>query len=137
MLKRFGVSLEDDLLAGFDRLVAARGYTNRSEAIRDLIRDALVQRDWQAGTTEAAGVVVLVYDHHRRDLQARLTRLQHKAHRRIIAAMHSHLDHDNCIELILLRGKPADVSALGDALIATRGVKHGRLVLTTLGKHLS
>ena len=137
MLKRFGVSLEDDLLAGFDRLIASRGYANRSEAIRDLIRDALVARDWQSGTAEAAGAAVLVYDHHRRDLQAKLTDIQHDTHERIIATMHAHLDHDNCIEILLLRGKPAELKAIGDRLISTRGVKHGRMVFTTIGKRLS
>jgi CopG family nickel-responsive transcriptional regulator len=137
MLKRFGVSVAADLLEGFDELVASRGYANRSEAIRDLIRDALVQREWESGDAEAAGAVVLVYDHHRRELQARLTRLQHEAHDRIISTMHAHLDHDNCIEVILLRGKPGQLKGIGEKLIATRGVKHGRVVSTTMGKHLS
>jgi CopG family nickel-responsive transcriptional regulator len=137
MLRRFGVSLEDDLLAGFDKLIVSRGYANRSEAIRDLIRDSLVRRDWETGGGEAAGAVVLVYDHHRRELQSRLTELQHGAHRRIVATMHAHLDHDNCIELVLLRGKASDLRAIGDQLIATRGVKHGRMVFTTLGKRLT
>jgi CopG family nickel-responsive transcriptional regulator len=137
MLKRFGVAVEEDLLKGFDALVSSRGYANRSEAIRDLIRDALVQRDWQSGSAEAAAAVVLVYDHHRRELQARLTELQHQAHDRIISTMHAHLDHDNCIEVVLLRGKPAELEQIGDRLIATRGVKHGRVVSTSMGKHLS
>ncbi len=137
MLRRFGVSVEDSLLVGFDELVAARGYSNRSEAIRDLIRDALVQRDWQSGSGEAAGAVVLVYDHHRRGLQAKLTELQHEVHHCIISTMHAHLDHDNCIEVLLLRGKPADLRGIGERLIATRGVKHGRVVSTTVGDRLT
>jgi CopG family nickel-responsive transcriptional regulator len=137
MLKRFGVSLEDDLLDGFDELVATQGYANRSEAIRDLIRDALVRRDWQSGGGDAAGAVVFVYDHRRRELQAKLTELQHQVHDRIISTMHAHLDHDNCIEVVLLRGKPQELKEFGERLIATRGVKHGRVVFTTLGAHLS
>ena len=136
MLKRFGVSLEGDLLEGFDKLVADRGYTNRSEAIRNLIRDALVKRSWETGTASVAGAVVLVYDHHRRGLQTRLTRLQHASRRRIISTMHAHLDHDNCIELVLVHGKPPVLRSLADRLMATRGVKHGGIVLTTSGSHL-
>lgn len=137
MLKRFGVAVEDDLLGQFDGLVADRGYANRSEAIRDLIRDALVQRAWQTGRQKAAGAVVLVYDHHKRDLQARLTDVQHAARHHIISTMHAHLDHDNCMEVVLLRGKPREIAAVADGLIAVRGVKHGRLVSTTLGRRLS
>jgi len=133
MLKRFGVAVEEALLARFDGLLSSRGYANRSEAIRDLIRDALVQRDWQSGSAESAGAVVLVYDHHQREVQARLTELQHQAHDRIISTMHAHLDHDNCIEVVLLRGKPRELERIGNRLIATRGVKHGRVVAATIG----
>jgi len=136
MLKRFGVAVEDDLLVQFDGLVASRGYANRSEAIRDLIRDALVQRAWQSGKQEAAGAVVLVYDHRKRDLQARLTDAQHDAHRHIISTMHAHLDHDNCMEVVLLRGRPKELNAIADSLLSVRGVKHGRMVSTTLGERL-
>lgn len=137
MLKRFGVAVEEELLKDYDELLAACGYANRSEAIRDLIRDALVKRDWQSGSAEAAGAVVLVYDHHQRELQSRLTELQHQAHDRIISTMHVHLDHDNCIEVVLLRGKSRDLAKIGDRLIATRGVKHGRVVATTIGARLA
>jgi len=137
MIRRFGVSLETELLDDFDALVESRGYGNRSEAIRDLIRAALVERDWESGTVEAAGAVVLVYDHRRRDLQARLTELQHSSHEHILATMHAHLDHDNCIEVVLLRGAAAEIKAIGERLIATRGVKHGRVVSTTLGDRLA
>ena len=137
MLKRFGVSLEEDLLVAFDALVTARGYTNRSEAIRDLIRDALVDRDWASDDAETAAAVVLVYDHHRRDLASKLTDLQHRALGVTIAAMHAHLDHDNCLEVILLRGKARELKRIGDQLIATKGVKHGRLVGTTTGSAVS
>lgn len=136
MLKRFGVAVDEELLDGFDRLLASRGYENRSEAIRDLIRDALVQRDWRSGTGEVAGAVVLVYDHRRRELQATLTKLQHQAHDLIISTMHAHLDHDNCIEVVLLRGSPKELQRIGERLIATRGVKHGRVVATTIGARL-
>ncbi len=133
MIKRFGVSLEDDLLLAFDTLVSERGYANRSEAIRDLIRRALVDREWISDDSETAAAVVLVYDHHRRDLSAKLMDLQHRSLGAIIATMHAHLDHDNCLEVVLLRGKAKELKKLGDQLISSKGVKHGRLVGTTTG----
>jgi CopG family nickel-responsive transcriptional regulator len=137
MLKRFGVAIEAGLLLRFDRLIHKRRSANRSEAIRDLIRDALVQQEWVTGDGEAAAAVVLVYNHHQRQLQGRMTELQHQDHERIISTMHAHLDHDNCMEVVLLRGKPADLRRIGERLIAIRGVKHGRVVSTTLGAELS
>ena len=137
MLKRFGVSLEEDLLVAFDTLVSERGYANRSEAIRDLIRQTLVDREWVSDDSETAAAVVLVYDHHRRDLSSKLTELQHRSLGATIASVHAHLDHDNCLEVVLLRGKARELKRIGDQLISSKGVKHGRLVGTTTGKAVS
>ncbi len=136
MVKRFGVSLEEDLLEAFDEMIAERSYTNRSEAIRDLIRDALVKREWLSDQTETAGAVVIVYDHHRHELSGKLARMQHDEYNNIISTLHVHLDHDNCLETVLLKGKASDIKRIADSIIATKGVKHGQFVGTTVGKEL-
>ena len=135
-LCRIGVAINDDLLKEFDRLIEKRGYANRSEAFRDMIRNELVQDIWQSPRTEVFGTVTLVYDHHARLLTERLTELQHKYHSSIISTLHVHLDHDNCLEVILVRGTAARVQQLSNALIATKGVKHGRFTGTTSGARL-
>ncbi len=112
-------------------MIAKRGYTNRSEAFRDLIRHELVQEVWESSDVEMFGTVTLVYDHHVRMLTDRLTELQHNYHSSIISSMHVHLDHDNCLEVILVRGKAPMVQKLANALIAVKGVKHGRFTATT------
>jgi CopG family transcriptional regulator, nickel-responsive regulator len=135
-LCRIGVAINEDLLEKFDKLIEKRGYANRSEAFRDMIRNELVQDAWQSPNAEVFGTVTLVYNHHVRLLTERLTELQHKFHSAIISALHVHLDHDNCLEVILVRGKAAAVQALSNALIATKGVKHGRFTGTTSGGQL-
>jgi CopG family nickel-responsive transcriptional regulator len=135
-LSRIGVAIDSELLARFDKLIAKRGYSNRSEAFRDLIRNELVQETWQTSEAEVFGTVTLVYDHHVRLLAEKLTELQHKHFAAIVSAVHVHLDHDNCLEVILVRGKPATVQKLADAMIAMKGVKHGRLTATTSGSNL-
>ena len=130
-LARIGVAIDGELLTNFDKLIAKRGYTNRSEAFRDLIRNELVQQVWETSDVEMFGTVTLVYDHHVRMLTEKLTELQHKHHSSIISTMHVHLDHDNCLEVILVKGKASAVQKLADALIATKGVKHGRFTATT------
>jgi CopG family nickel-responsive transcriptional regulator len=135
-LCRIGVAISEELLDKFDKLIEGRGYTNRSEAFRDLIRNELVQEVWKSSDTEVFGTVTLVYDHHVRQLSDRLTELQHKYHHAIMSALHVHLDHDNCLEVILVRGKAAMVQKLAHSLIATKGVKHGRFTATTSGEHL-
>lgn len=132
---RFSASLDADLLERFDQATERRGYSNRSEALRDLIRDALVREEWQ-GDAEIVGTVTLVYDHHTRELADRLTRTQHDHHDIILSAMHVHLDHDNCLEVIAVKGRASVVQAVADSLVGTRGVKHGRLSATTTGKRL-
>jgi CopG family nickel-responsive transcriptional regulator len=130
-LARIGVAIDESLLKKFDRLIAKRGYTNRSEAFRDLIRNELIQEVWETSDVEMFGTVTLVYDHHARMLTDKLTELQHRHHTSILSSMHVHLDHDNCLEVILVRGKAAVVQKLANALIATKGVRHGRFTATT------
>ncbi len=133
---RFGVSLDSDLLEKFDALCEERCYQTRSEAIRDLIRNTLVQKEWEDTDKEIAGTLTLVYDHHKSDLAQRLTEMQHDAHDVILSALHVHLDHHNCLEVLVLRGPGETVRNLGQKLISTKGVKHGKLNLTTTGRDL-
>ncbi len=132
---RFGVSLEKELLEKFDILIKEKKYPNRSEAIRDLIRENLVKREWVEGK-EVAGAITLVFDHHKRDLVNNLTDIQHDFHTLIISSQHIHLDHDNCLEIIVVRGKPTEVRELADKLRAAKGVKYGSLSIATTGKEL-
>jgi CopG family nickel-responsive transcriptional regulator len=135
-LSRIGVAIDSDLLDKFDRLISKRGYTNRSEAFRDLIRDELVEKTWESPDAHVVGTVTLVYDHHVRLLNEKLTDLQHDHHRSILSTLHVHLDHDNCLEVLVVRGKSAEVQRIAGALISTKGVKHGRLTITTSGAEL-
>lgn len=134
-LVRFGVSLDSDLLDRFDDLLARKGYTNRSEAIRDLIRDTLVEQEWDTNE-ETVGTVTIVYDHHVRALTDKLTSIQHEFQHRIVSGMHVHLDHDHCLEVLVVRGKGSEIRQVADTLIGTKGVKHGKLATTTTGKSL-
>jgi len=133
---RFGVSIEDKLLASFDRLIDQKGYMNRSEAIRDLIRGALVELTWEGGEEETVGTVTLVYNHHVRDLSDKLTEQQHLHHHEIVSALHVHLDAHNCLEVLVVRGKAREVKRIADELIGVKGVKHGKLVMTTTGEEI-
>ena len=135
-LVRFGVSLDNDLLDTFDRAIALRCYTNRSEALRDLIRNTLVDQQWD-NDKETVGTITYVYNHHVRSLSDKLTDLQHHDHQLILSGMHVHLDHDNCLEVLVLRGKGYEIKKISDSLISMRGVKHGKLTMTTTGKGLS
>lgn len=135
-LSRIGVAIDTGLLEKFDRLIAQRGYTNRSEAFRDLIRDELVEQTWESPDSQVIGTVTLVYDHNVRLLNEKLTGIQHDFHHSILSTLHVHLDHDNCLEVLVVRGKSADVRKVADALISTKGVKHGRLTVTTTGAEL-
>ena len=132
-LARIGVAIDSGLLEEFDKLINTRGYTNRSEAFRDLIRDELVEQTWEAPDADVVGTVTLVYNHHVRMLSEKLTELQHDFHKSILSTMHVHLDHDNCLEVLVVRGKAGDVKRVADTLISTKGVKHGRLTTTTSG----
>ena len=135
-LTRFGISMDQRLLEQFDALLGRKGYANRSEAIRDLIRNTLVEDQWTKPDEETVGTVTLVYDHHTRDLADRLTDLQHDHHDLIISALHAHLDHHNCLEVVVVKGRADEVRRMADSLIGTRGVKHGKLVTTTTGRTL-
>jgi CopG family nickel-responsive transcriptional regulator len=135
-LTRFGVSIPDSLLGDFDRLIAHKGYQNRSEAIRDLIRDSLVTEEWKEGKKEMVGTISLVYNHHTRELSRILTRLQHDHYRTILSTLHIHMDEHNCLEVLVVKGKGEEIKKIGDRLIGTKGVKHGRLSLTSTGKNL-
>jgi len=135
-LSRIGVAIDSDLLVKFDRLIGERGYTNRSEAFRDLIRDELVEKTWESPDSQVVGTVTLVYDHHVRLLNEKLTGIQHDFHQSILSTLHVHLDHDNCLEVLVVRGKSSVVRQVADVLISTKGVKHGRLTITTSGAEL-
>ena len=135
-LSRIGVAIDSELLEKFDRLIGQRGYTNRSEAFRDLIRDELVQKTWESPESEVVGTVTLVYDHHVRLLGEKLTGMQHDHHKQILSTLHVHLDHDNCLEVVVVKGQASSVQAIAEKLISTKGVKHGRLTITTSGKGL-
>jgi len=130
-LSRIGVSIDSDLLRRFDSFIAGKGYENRSEAFRDLIRKHLVEKAVIAANALVVGTVTLIYDHHIRLLPEKLADLQHERHELIISTLHAHLDYENCLEVVLLRGKSKDVQKLADQLISTKGVQHGRLVMSS------
>ncbi len=136
-LTRFGVSIEDSLLKKFDDLIGRKGYYNRSEALRDLIRDSLVEAEAQVGAGEMIGTITLVYDHHVRELADTLTELQHQYYKTIISTTHIHLDNHNCLEVLITRGRGEDIKKISQLLIGARGVKHGKLTLTSTGKDLT
>jgi CopG family nickel-responsive transcriptional regulator len=136
-LKRFGVSIPADLVDTFDRLIEGKGYRTRSEAIRDLMRDALVESEWESNAGEVVGTVTIVYNHEVREISRVLTQLQHQYLDAIVCTTHVHMDEHNCMEVLVVRGAAAEVQAIADKLISTRGVKHGKLVCTTTGKLLA
>jgi len=128
-IRRFGVSLEEDLLKELDALVEKRKLPNRSQAVRSLIRKNLVQEKWE-GNERVSGCVVLIYDHHKRELLNKSIDVQHKYQHLVLAVQHVHLDHDNCLEAIIVKGKAKELKDLADRLIALKGVKHGELVMS-------
>jgi CopG family nickel-responsive transcriptional regulator len=136
-LTRFSVAMDDELLSDFDELVRSRGLgANRSEAVRDLVRDALVEGQWEDASEEIVGTVTMVFDHHASDLSEKLDSLQHAHHDQIVSSIHVHLDAHNCLEVLVVRGAAADVKSIADAILGTKGVKHGKLVMTTTGRML-
>ena len=136
-VSRFSVSLNKALLSELDRMCGEKSYANRSQAIADMIRAHLIEHRQQIGTGEIAGSITLVYDHHRHHLQDLLTDLQHEHRDVIISALHCHLDHDNCLEVLAVRGVAPAIKELADELIAAKGVKHGKLTITTTGKDMA
>jgi CopG family nickel-responsive transcriptional regulator len=135
-LTRFGVSIEKKLAVEFDNLIKKQNYPNRSEAIRDMIREQLVKKEWM-GKSEVAGTITLVYDHHKRDLLNSLVDIQHDYYHLIVANQHVHLDHDNCLEIIVVKGKPVELEGLANRLKSAKGVKHAQLTMTTTGKKVA
>ncbi len=135
-LIRFGVSINENLLERFDKLIFLKGYNNRSEALRDLIRNQLVELEWEKEEEEVAGTVTLIYDHHVKGLSDHLMELQHGYHHLILSTMHFHLDHHNCLEVLAVKGPAGEVRSVAESLISVKGVKHGRLTITTTGKNI-
>lgn len=135
-LSRIGVAIDSDLLRKFDELIASRGYTNRSEAFRDLIRDELVGQASEAPDSDVVGTLTLVYNHHVRLLSDKLTDMQHSHYHHILSTLHVHLDHDHCLEVLVIKGKAGDVKSIADALISTKGIQHGKLTITSTGAAL-
>ena len=136
MLKRFSIAVDDELLSRFDLLLTEEGYSNRSEAVRDLIRDTLVKREWESEDTVTVGTVILVYDHHKHELMEKLTDIQHEAQDLVVASLHTHLDHRHCQEIIVMRGSVRQMRRVSAKLIAARGVKFGQLVGSTTATEL-
>ena len=132
-LVRFGVSLDMGLLGQFDLLIKKKGYSCRSEAFRDLIRQELVKQQWQSGE-KVAGAITIIYDHHKRELVNRLMDIQHDFGGLIISTQHIHLDHDNCLEIVAVKGSSKEVQALADKMKAIKGVKHATLSMSSTGK---
>jgi CopG family nickel-responsive transcriptional regulator len=136
LITRFGVSIEESLLKNFDRLISRKGYQNRSEALRDLIRESLVQEEWEEGKKETVGTIAIVYSHHTRELSRTLTEMQHRYYQAILSTLHIHLDEHNCLEVLVVKGRGEDIKKISERLIGTKGVKHGKLSLTTTGRDL-
>jgi len=134
---RFGVAMNKVLLDKFDNLILRKGYRNRSEAFRDLTRNAIVEEEWTRADNFTVGSLTIVYNHHTRELADTLTALQHQSHNEIISSMHVHLDEHNCLEVLVIKGRVSRIKKIADRLISTKGVKHGKLVMTTTGKGVS
>ncbi len=132
---RFGISLPKDLIDKFDRLIKEKNYTNRSKAFGDLIRQELIKREWQEGKN-IAGAVILIYDHHKRKLLNKITDVQHDFQKIIISTQHIHLDHNNCLEIVAIKGSPKEAQKLADTLKAIKGVKHATLSMSSTGKEI-
>lgn len=137
-LIRFGVSIEKDLLDNFDHLISTRGYATRSEAIRDLIREALIQQKIEADAeTQVLGSLTLVYNHHAGNLLQEMANVQHLHHDLILSVMHLHVNHNDCLEIIALSGEIKNISRLADGLVSLKGIKHGKLFLTLPSSHIN
>lgn len=133
---RFGVAMPGDLLERFDSLIAKKNYLNRSQALRDLVRQGLVEEEWKLGSKETVGTITIVYNHHYKEISDVLTDLQHHYCKEIISCLHVHLDKENCLEVLVIKGKSQKIKDIADKLIATKGVKHGKLIRSTTGREL-
>lgn len=130
-LQRIGISIDDDLLRDFDNLILSQGYNNRSEAFRDIIRTKLTEERLTDPDTEAVAAVIMVYDHHQANLAQKLINLQHDSHIHTISSMHVHIDHHNCLEVVLLKGKVGKITRMGDQIVSLKGVKLGKVNLVS------
>ncbi|AJC71337.1 MAG: nickel-responsive transcriptional regulator NikR [Thermococcus sp.] len=133
---RFGVSIPGELLEKFDRIIQEKGYVNRSEAIRDLIRDFIVRHEWEVGDAEVAGTITMLYNHDEADVVKELLDLQHDYLNEIVSSIHVHMDEHNCLEVVIVKGKASRIKEIADRLLSLKGVKHGKLVMTGTGKEL-
>jgi len=135
-ITRFGVSVPDELLQKFDSIIEEKGYVNRSEAIRDMMRDFIVRHEWEQGEGEVAGTITMVYNHDEAEVVKELLDLQHDYLNEIISSIHVHMDEHNCLEVIIVKGKANRIKEIADRLLSLKGVKHGKLVVTGTGKEL-
>lgn len=135
-LSRFGVSVDSVLLDKFDKLITEKGYSNRSEAIRDMIRDYLVREEWKDDTRELVGTITIIYNHHTYEAAKKMTKEQHAHYKQIISCLHVHLDAENCLEVIVVKGAASEIKHIANELIGMKGVMHGKLVTTTTGGSL-
>jgi len=133
---RFGVAMPRELLDKFDSLIAKKNYPNRSQALRDLVRQTMVEEEWKLDNKETIGTITIVYNHHYKEISDVLTDLQHHYCKEIISCLHVHLDKENCLEVLVIKGKSQKIKDIADKLIATKGVKHGKLIRSTTGKEL-
>ena len=133
---RFGVSIDNKLLQWFDSVISDKGYVNRSEAIRDLIRDMMVKDETSDPESESIGTLTLVYSHDIKELADKLNDIQHHYHESIVTTIHIHLDEHNCLEVLILKGKTKDIQSIADKLLSVKNVRHGKLSITSTGKDL-
>jgi CopG family nickel-responsive transcriptional regulator len=133
---RFGVAMPRELLDKFDSLIAKKNYPNRSQALRDLVRQTMVEEEWKLDNKETIGTITIVYNHHYKEISDVLTDLQHHYCKEIISCLHVHLDKENCLEVLVIKGKSQKIKDIADKLIVTKGVKHGKLIRSTTGKEL-
>ena len=133
---RFGVSVPEELLEKFDRIIKEKGYVNRSEAIRDMMRDFIVRHEWETGNAEVAGTITMLYNHDEAEVVKELLDLQHEYLDEIVSSIHVHMDLHNCLEVVIVKGKASRIKEIADRLLSLKGVKHGKLVMTGTGKDL-
>ncbi|NJF25783.1 nickel-responsive transcriptional regulator NikR [Thermococcus sp. Bubb.Bath] len=133
---RFGVSVPEELLQRFDRIIEEKGYVNRSEAIRDMMRDFIVRHEWETGDSEVAGTITMLYNHDEAEVVKELLDLQHEYLGEIISSVHVHMDKHNCLEVVIVKGKASRIKEIADRLLSLKGVKHGKLVMTGTGREL-
>ena len=135
-LSRFGVSMDAELLSAFDALIEKKGYANRSEAFRDLVRDEIIKTKWTESNEPTIAALCMVFDHHMRELSSKLTSAQHEHNEQVISSLHVHLDHNHCLEVVVMKGLAGELQEFSNRMLAIKGVKHGQLVMTATGEGL-